>query len=163
MHFASPIPWWLTVAAAAAIAWLAYFLLPPASAAAVAARRWTLTALRALAMAALVFFLCRPIVMRPPEGHSGVVVPILVDVSRSMRVPDVDGRPRIDRAVAALDRDLLPALGDGFTPELLRFRRIDGAGALACRCDRNARQSDLTGALAAVRERYRGQRSPPSS
>ena len=33
---------------------------------------------------------------------------------------------------------------------------------LTCRCDRDARQTDLAGALAAVRERYRGSASPAS-
>ncbi len=157
MHFASPIPWWLTVAAAAAIASLAYFAYrrPPLPLS--APRRWTLTALRALSMAALLFFLCRPIVMRPPEGHAGVVVPILVDGSRSMRVPDVNGSPRIDRVVTALDRDLLPALGDGFTPELLVFGESMTQVASPADVTATARQSDLAGALAAARDRYRGQ------
>ena len=121
MHFASPIPWWLALAVAAAIAGLAYLSYRRPSVPLSGLRRWTLTALRATAMAALVFFLCRPIVMRPPAGGEGIVVPILVDGSRSMRIADADGRPRIERAVTLLERELLPGLADGFKPELLVF------------------------------------------
>ena len=157
MHFASPIPWWLTLAAAAAIASLAYlaYRRPPVPLS--IARRSALTALRALSMALLVFFLCRPIIMRPPEGRGGVVVPILVDGSRSMRVADVDGRPRIERAVSVLERDLLPALGNGFKPELLVFGEALVPAASPSEVGATARQTDLGGALAAVRDRYRGQ------
>ncbi len=157
MHFASPIPWWLTLAAAAAIAGLAYlaYRRPPVPLS--IARRSALTALRVLSMALLVFFLCRPIIMRPPEGRGGVVVPILIDGSRSMRVADVDGRPRIERAVSVLERELLPALGNGFKPELLVFGEAVVPAASPSEVGATARQTDLGGALAAVRDRYRGQ------
>lgn len=158
MHFASPIPWWLALAAAAAIAGLAYvsYRRPPVPLSGL--RRWTLTALRATAMAALVFFLCRPIVMRPPAGGEGIVVPILVDGSRSMRIADADGRPRIERAVTLLERELLPGLADGFTPELLVFGESVTPAAAPSDIGATLRQTDLAGAVAAVRDRYRGQR-----
>src|SRR5262249_52368059 len=86
-----------------------------------------------------------------------VVVPILVDVSRSMRVADAGGQPRIVRAADMLKRDVWPALSQRFTPELYAV----GEGITPAAVDRlsaGARRSELTSALAAVRERYRGRR-----
>src|SRR5438128_9571990 len=107
MHFASPIPWWLTMVVAALIAAVAYISyrrpLVPLS----VGRRWALTALRACSLAAVVFFLCRPLVLEPPSATGDVVVPVLVDGSRSMRIADADGQPRIARAKELLDRELL--------------------------------------------------------
>jgi Putative glutamine amidotransferase len=101
-------------------------------------------------------FLFRPIVMLPPAGPRDTIVPVLVDVSRSMRLGDADGQTRVARANALL-KTLLPALKSHASPELfavgdgIRPASIDGLAA-------DARRSDLGGALAAVRERYRGQR-----
>ena len=84
-------------------------------------------------MALLVFFLCRPIIMRPPEGSGGVVVPILVDGSRSMRVADVDGRPRIERAVSVLERELASCARQRLQAGAARVRRSGRAGRVAVR------------------------------
>lgn len=155
MHFASPMPWWLAVLVAAAIAGLAFFSyrrpLVPLS----ASQRAVLIALRGLALTAVVLFLCRPIVTSPPSSARDVVVPILVDVSRSMRVADEQGGSRIARAAELVQRELLPRLSPEFKLEL------HGVGETLTptapdRLNADARQSDLTGALAAVRERYRG-------
>jgi uncharacterized membrane protein len=120
-----------------------------------AKQRGVLITLRVLALVTVVVILCRPIGLMPPAGGSGVVVPILVDVSRSMRVADADGRTRIARAVDLLQREMLPALSPGFTPELYSV----GDTLTPASPDRlaaDARRSDLSGALEAVRERYRG-------
>jgi uncharacterized membrane protein len=157
VHFASPIPQWLTLIVAIAIAGVAFASYRRPLAPLSAGQRGVLIALRALALATVVVMLCRPIGLIPPSGGSGVVVPILVDVSRSMRVADADGRTRIARAVDLLQREMLPALSAGFTPELysagdtLKPASPDQLAA-------DARQSDLSGALEAVRERYRGRR-----
>jgi len=45
-------------------------------------------------------------------------VPVLVDLSRSMRLADADGRPRLARAIALLKTDLMPALSSRFVTEL---------------------------------------------
>src|SRR5437762_9570943 len=84
-------------------------------------RRWGLTALRACSLAAVVFFLCRPLVLEPPSATGDVVVPVLVYGSRSMRIADADGQPRIARAKELLDRELLPALSKRFKTELYAF------------------------------------------
>ena len=57
----------------------------------------------------MLFFLCRPAVLLPPVDAGDIIVPVLVDISRSMRVADADGAARIDRAAALLATSLLPA------------------------------------------------------
>jgi hypothetical protein len=62
------------------------------------ARRSVLIALRALTLVSIFLLLCRPVVLLPPADAGDIVVPVLVDTSRSMRIPDADGRPRIAQA-----------------------------------------------------------------
>jgi hypothetical protein len=157
MHFAYPLPWWLAALLAAAIGAIAYAEyrrpLSPLS----RVQRGVLAGLRVLVLVALVLFLFRPIAVLPPTGSHDAVVPILVDVSRSMRLADADGQTRVARANALLKAELgLPVtshfktdiygVGDGLAPA-----KIDAFAA-------DARRTDLAGALASVRERYRGQR-----
>ena len=59
-----------------------------------------------LALAALVLFLFRPIAVLPPAGSRDAVVPVLVDVSRSMRLADADGQTRLARADGLLKNEL---------------------------------------------------------
>ena len=156
MHFASPLPLWLAVVVAVAIAGVAFLSYRRPLIALSPAQRITLMALRALALAAIVVFLCRPIVQGPPAAASGIAVPILVDASRSMRVADANGQTRIARA-SALVGELVSALSTKFSVELYTI----GDGLSAAKPDRlnaDLRQSDLSGALDQVRERYRGRR-----
>jgi uncharacterized membrane protein len=155
--FANPLPWWalgVVLAAIAAISWQAYarFAIAPG-------RRNALIALRFITLLMLVLFLMRP-VRTSQAGPSNAVVPILVDGSRSMSIEDAAAGPgaksrRIDRARDLVAGELLPLLGPRFHTEVLAFG--DGL-ALVSPADlgATARRSDLTGALAAVRERYRG-------
>ncbi len=106
---------------------------------------------------ALVLFLFRPIVLLPPAGLRDAVVPILIDASRSMRLADADNQTRLGRATGLVKNDLLPALGSRFTTEVFSV----GDGLTPASLDRLqavAPKTDLSGALASVRERYRGQR-----
>jgi uncharacterized membrane protein len=154
VSFANPLPWWaivLTVIAAAAVAWLAYNrrTLAPS-------RRATLAAIRCITLLALVLFLLRPVVTDTDSNARGAVAAILVDTSRSMSVEDAAGGVRrIDRARQIVGDRLLPLLSDQFHVEVLAF----GDGVRPMRPDElsaTARRSDVSGALAAVRERYRG-------
>jgi uncharacterized membrane protein len=151
--FAHPLPWWalaLVAFAAVLVAWQAYrhFGTDPH-------RRVVLTALRLLTLLLLVAFLMRPIASRSEPGGRDAVVPILVDSSRSMSIQDADGQRRIDRARALLSSELLPQLEDDFTVDVLAFG--DGVAEVAVEAlAATARRSDLAGALAGVRERYRG-------
>lgn len=153
MTFAHPLPWWallIVVAAAAAVAWGAYRHFQVGG-----ARRATLVALRFLTLLLLVGFLMQPIARRSDDDARDAVVPILVDVSRSMSIQDAEGERRIDRARAIVRDRLLPVLGPRFTVEVLGF----GDGIAAATPDAltaSARRSDVSGAIAQVRERYRG-------
>ncbi len=157
MTFAYFPPWWLAGLVAllvAAAVWAEYRrpLVPLAT-----FRRWTLGALRTITLAALVLFLFRPIAVLPPAGARDAVVPVLVDVSRSMRIADADGSSRIARAAALVRFDLLPLLSRSYRTQL--FAVGDSlAAASVDSLDARARQSDLRGTLARVRERFQGER-----
>ena len=158
MHFAVSLPWWLAALAALAIAGVAFLSYRRPLTPLTPAQRAILTGLRGLTLASIVIFLCRPFVYVPPSaGTDAVVVPVLVDVSRSMRVADADGQTRIARAEALLTDQLLPALEGRFQVEVLGVgETLTPATANALSPD--AHQSDISGALAAVRDRYRGRR-----
>ena len=121
------------------------------------AQRIVLVGLRSAALIALLLVLFRPVALLPPAGDRAQVVPVLIDISRSMRVADADGDTRIARAAALLRFDLLPLLSRQFHTELLSVGdAVETASIDALTA--HASQSDLSGALASVRERFRGQR-----
>jgi uncharacterized membrane protein len=154
LSFANSIPWWALTAIvglAGGVAWLAYSRWPLSP-----ARRAVLTILRFVTLLALIIFLLRPVSSASDDLARSVIVPVLVDTSRSMGIEDAGGTRRIDRArQIAVDR-LLPVLGPRFRVEVLGFGEslspVD-----ARQLSSSARQSDLEGALTAVRDRYRGQ------
>lgn len=151
--FANPLPWWgvvVALVAAAALSWHAYRGFAPWP-----GRRYALSALRFATLLLLVLVLMRPVSQATSGDARDVVVPVLVDTSRSMAIEDADGERRIDRAREFLTQTLLPRLGERFQVEVLAFGEtvtVAEPGALAP----TARRSDLAGALAAARERYRG-------
>ena len=154
MTFANPLPWWilaLVVCAAGASAWLVYRHL-----AASPLRRATLIGIRFASLLLLVLFLMRPVATTDDRTARDAIVPILVDTSRSMSIEDAGGLRRIDRARAIVTERLLPAFRTVFAP-----RCSDSATTVATvtpdKLTATARRSDLAAALAAVRERYRGQ------
>jgi uncharacterized membrane protein len=158
MHFAAPLPWWLAALVALAIALVAFLSYRRPLAPLTIRQRVVLGGLRALALAAAVILLCRPFVYRPPalEGDE-VVLPVLLDVSRSMRVADAEGQTRIARAVSLVADELLPSLAERYRVEVLAF----GETVTPTSVDQmkpEARQTDISGALAAARDRYRGRR-----
>jgi uncharacterized membrane protein len=171
MHFAYPLPWWLAVALAAAIGAAAFFQYRRPLSPLTRVQRATLVALRAIVLTALVLFLFRPIIILPPAGSQDATVPVLIDVSRSMRLDDADGQSRLTRAAAILKKDVMPALarkfhtelytvGDGIAPIASASSSSSSSGAPdgLDRLSADARRTDLAGGLAAIRERYRGQR-----
>ena len=153
MQFAVQLPWWgyvLAAGAATGLAWLAYARVPMALS---AGARALLTGLRALTLLLLVAILLRPVVLVLPEAAHNSLLPILVDVSRSMRLTDGDGPSRLERAQAIV-RDVLAKMGGEYRLEVLTF----GEGLAAADVDRmaaTARRSDLSGAIADLAERYR--------
>src|SRR6185503_7612124 len=157
MHFAHPLPWWLAALLAAAIAAVAYGEYRRPLSPLTRPQRGVLVAMRVIALSILVLSLFRPIAILPPSGSRDAIVPILVDASRSMRLGDADGQSRVARANALLKNELGPALSAKFQTELFAV----GEGLTPAKVDAltaDFRRTDLTGALTAVRERYRGQR-----
>lgn len=157
MHFAYSLPWWLAallVAAAAGLAFVEYrrTLVPLAP-----VRRWTLAALRGAVALLLLAFLFRPVVLRPPSGNRDAVVPVIVDVSRSMRLRDEGGESRLARATSLLRTRLLPALSTRFKPELYAAGDQVAPTDLT-RLAADSRQTRLADAVQALADRYRGQR-----
>jgi uncharacterized membrane protein len=151
--FANPLPWWalaLVSAAAAALAWYAYRAVLGSP-----ARRYALSGLRFLTLLALIVVLMRPVARLTEADGRDVIVPILVDTSRSMAIEDAGGGRRLDRAREFLSSELLPALGGRFKVEVLSFGESVSPADPAT-FSPSARRSDLAAALASVRERYRG-------
>jgi hypothetical protein len=157
MHFAYPLPWWLAIVLAAAVGAVAFVEYRRPLSPLTNVQRGVLVALRVVVLLTLVLFLFRPIVMRPPAGARDAVVPVLVDVSRSMRLADADGQTRIARAAAIVKTVIAPGLASHATPEIITIGDAL-TPASADHLSADARRTDLAGALAAVRERYRGQR-----
>jgi uncharacterized membrane protein len=119
-------------------------------------RRVVLSAVRFLTLLLIVVLLMRPVARSSQNDPSAAVVPVLVDVSRSMAIEDADGLRRIDRARQLLETQIMPALAGRFRVELLAF----GAGvtsATAQSLTASSPRSDLTGALQETAERFRGQ------
>jgi uncharacterized membrane protein len=156
MHFASPFPLWLVVVLAAGVVGVAALAYRRPLAPLTRGQRVGLAVLRGLSLASLLLVLARPTVLRPPGGSRDIVVPVLVDVSRSMRLADGSGgRTRLAEATRRLTADLLPALSRQFKPDVYSFGE-SLAPASVDTLSADARRSDLSGALDAVKERYRG-------
>ena len=157
IQFAIPLPWWnllLLVAAIVAVGWASYagaiVPLPPA-------RRAALSAIRTLTLLLLIAAVLRPVRVMPPDAATDAVVPVLVDASRSMSLADAGARARIDAARDLLDREIRPALAGRFQAEFWTFGSTLAPLAGDTLAADQAR-SDLSGALRAIRERYRGRR-----
>jgi uncharacterized membrane protein len=108
------------------------------------ARRTTLVTLRAMALAALLIVLLRPVAQLSPSSVTRMVVPILIDRSGSMGIADADGVTRVARARAIAQFDLAPVLKAKYAAPIVDVG--------------DASHSDLSGAIAGVREQFRGQR-----
>lgn len=152
MQIGAPIPGWAVLAAVLVAVWTAWraYARPPIGL--TGGRRAILTALRLCVLLVVLVVLLRPLRTEPVSPGRGVVA-VLVDHSRSMAIPDADGRPRIEAARALVRDRLLPALGAAFDVEVLAF----GAGLAAAEVDAfaaTASRSDLAGALDAVPARF---------
>jgi uncharacterized membrane protein len=153
VQFAVALPWWgyaLAFAAALICAWLAYARVGVTLS---RPRHALLVSLRALTLLLVVIFILRPVRFVQAAGARDAVVAILVDGSRSMRLAD-GGAARIERA-RGIVQGLQAQLSPHFQTELLQFgeslTRIE-IGQLSA----DARRTDLSGALAAAADRYRG-------
>ena len=159
MHFANAPSGWpafvLLVLLLAGVGTLAFLEYRRPLSPLTARRRVTLVAIRAVTLAALAAFLFRPTVISPAPIGRNAVVPIVVDVSRSMRLPGEGGASRIAQAVALLNTQLVPALSRHFEVELYGAGdQLTPVTVDAIKAD--ASRSDVGGALRALRERARG-------
>jgi uncharacterized membrane protein len=152
MRFAVALPWWGYVLACAGAIALAVFTYAGAR---VAARpRAGLMALRALTLLLLVAAVLRPVRVLPASAARSRVVPVLVDVSRSMRVADQQGPARMQRARSAAAA-VVSSLESSFRTEVWAFGDGVVRGDLRD-LQASAGRSDLSGALRAVADHYRG-------
>lgn len=156
MQFAVLLPWWgyaLAFGGALVLAWLAYTRIPtPLS----AGTRALLIGLRALTLILLIAILLRPVRVVPPSAANNGLLPILVDVSRSMRLTDGGGPSRLERAQAIV-RDLQARLSTEYRLELLTFGDALAPGEIE-HLAATARRSDLSGAIADLADRHRDHR-----
>ena len=122
-------------------------------------RRAILIALRALALAVVAIFVARPVMLLPALPSGDVVVPVLVDVSRSMGIADADGASRISRARDVVQKTLATGLEGYASIDLLAFGD-SLSPAVADHLTADARRTDLDRAVAAARDRYKGRAVP---
>lgn len=150
------MPWWGYAAAfiaALVLAWLAY---ARAAVPLSPRQRYALTTLRALTLLLIVVILLRPVRAVPAEGARESLVAILVDGSRSMRLPEggEGSGSRIDRARATA-ATLASEIGGDYRTEILSFGETL-ARTTPDQLAATARRSDLSGALEQLAERFRG-------
>jgi uncharacterized membrane protein len=121
--------------------------------------RVVLTTLRLLVLALVLFCLFRPtLVVRAAVPQQNVVA-VLLDDSRSMQIPDLDGQPRssfVRQQFAASDSPVIKALSERFLVRTFRFSstasRIDGEGGLTF----NGSQTRLAPSLEGARGELAG-------
>ena len=154
MSLAAGFPAWLVallVGVAAAAAYAAYSrpIVPlPAG------RRVVLTALRLAVLLLLLLLLLEPVATEPGPA-SDAVVPVLLDNSRSMRLPAGGSARRIDRAAALVRDEILPALGDRFDVEVATLDAREAPADLDA-VEPSAPRTDLAAAIEALAGRYEG-------
>jgi hypothetical protein len=156
---ANPVAWWAIPLLILGAGWLAWNAYARTWATLSTSRRTTLVGLRFASLLLLVLLLMRPVVLEPPSVRRDAIVPVLVDASRSMRLQDVgdSGASRMDLAGSLVRDSVLPALRSEFRAEVLTFgERLAPADAADLRPD--DRRSDLSAAIDAVSQRYRGRR-----
>ena len=156
MYFAAGVSWWgpvVAVTAAVLVGYVAYRQpVVPLS----RTERGALIGLRAAALLLLLLLLFQP-VRTEQEPIGDAVVPVLLDLSRSMRIVDAAGRSRIEQAVVLARDRVVPLLASTVPVDVLGFgdTLVDVALETAVA---DAPRTDLAGALDAVNERYRGRR-----
>jgi len=156
MHLAHALPWWLAVVLLAAVAGATYLEYRRPLSPLTPLQRGVLVGMRALTLAVLVLCVFRPIAILPPSGTRDAIVPVIVDGSRSMRLADADGQTRIARATALVKTTLLPSLAQFRTELFTAGDALRPVNIESVRAEQS--RTDLAGAVAAARERYRGQR-----
>jgi uncharacterized membrane protein len=154
--FAHPIPAWLFVVLVALAATLAVAAYARAADRLAGRQRALLSGLRFVTLVALVVCLLRPVVPLPPPSAVHGLVAVVVDTSASMGLRDEGGRSRLAAATSLVQERLLPGLGEDFEVEVLTAdAQVERADAGLDALTAEGRLSDLSGAVAAVQERFR--------
>lgn len=152
MTFAVAWPWWALTAAAIGIGLTAVVsyrgTVPPLT----SAQRAALVGLRVLVLSALVVALLRPVRQRPSAEQPTRLLPVVVDVSGSMGIPDAaEGQTRLDAAralVRAIESELS---GTGLRVEVWPMHggtsatALDDLGVGGVRSDLVAAVDDVAG------------------
>ena len=121
-------------------------------------QRALLVLCRTAALIAVLLYIARPVLMLPPVNAGDVVIPILVDTSKSMRIADADGQTRLDAVKQLLSERVVPAAQKIGKVEIYRVGETFAESAVGSLVP-DARQTDLNAAVDAVRDRFRGRRS----
>ena len=120
--------------------------------------RLVLGAIRLAAVLLLAGCLMRPVLLLSSSVPQRNILGVLLDDSRSMRLNDVNGAPRLDAVKTAFGDSaaLVRRLGDRFVLRFFRFGAdagaVTGAGALKG----NGTRTDLAGALQAAQDELAG-------
>jgi len=120
--------------------------------------RLVLGAIRLVAILLLAGCLMRPVLLLSSSVPQRNILGVLLDDSRSMRLSDVNGAPRLDAVKTAFGDSaaLVRRLGDRFVLRFFRFGAdagaVTGAGALKG----NGTRTDLAGALQAAQDELAG-------
>ena len=121
--------------------------------------RVVLTALRMAALALVLFCLFRPTLVVRAAVPQRNVVAVLLDDSRSMQIPDWNGRPRgsyLTEQFGAPDSPLIQALSDRFLVRVFRFSSTAGRLESASDLNFSGSQTRLAAALDGAREELAG-------
>ena len=121
--------------------------------------RAVMATLRLCAFAVLLFALLRPTLVNTSTVPQRNFVAVLLDDSRSMTLPGVDGEPRsafIDRELDPEEGRLLSALEERFAVRVFRYSSSTDRVDLASDLTYDGTRTDLVGALDRVREELSG-------
>lgn len=123
-----------------------------------ARQRAVLVCCRAAALIAVWLYVARPVLLLPPVNAGDVIVPILVDTSKSMGIADANGQPRIEAVKRLLTERVLPAAEKVGKVEIYRVGETFAETTVA-QLTSDARRTDLGAAIDAARSRFRGRRT----
>ncbi|HVZ22793.1 MAG TPA: glutamine amidotransferase [Vicinamibacterales bacterium] len=121
--------------------------------------RVVLTTLRVAALALVLFCLMRPTLVVRAAVNQRNVVAVLLDDSRSMQIPDWNGKPRADfirQQFSAPTDPLMKSLSDRFLVRVFRFSSAAGRAATAKDLTFDGSQTRLATALQSVRDELAG-------
>jgi uncharacterized membrane protein len=120
--------------------------------------RVVLTSLRVLALAVVLFCLFRPTLVVRAAVNQQNVVAVVLDDSRSMQIPDQNGKPRAEflRSQFANDGALMKSLTDRFLVRVFRFSSAAGRLGSVQEMKFDGTQTKLGPALTSAREELAG-------